>query len=122
MTSLERLVDAGEHTLLTSSLTVGEILVYPIKHNRRELKAEYLQAFGSITVIPFDTEASAIFAELRAKNPGLRPPDAIQLSCAAVAESDLFLTNDGRLSKVSVSGIGRVCSLEEGLRFLVSQS
>jgi hypothetical protein len=39
-------------------------------------------------------------------------PDAIHLSCAAAAGTDLFITNDTRLSNVSVPGIQFVVSLD----------
>jgi predicted nucleic acid-binding protein len=34
-----------------------------------------------------------------------RPPDAIQLACAAAASVDLFITNDERLRVKHVDGI-----------------
>jgi len=33
------------------------------------------------------------------------PPDAIQLACAALVGVDLFVTNDDRLSRLTVPGI-----------------
>jgi predicted nucleic acid-binding protein len=42
----------------------------------------------------------------------IRPPDAIQLACAAEAGIDLFITNDDRLSKKAVRGIHFVTSLK----------
>jgi hypothetical protein len=41
----------------------------------------------------------------------IRPPDAIQLACAAQAEVDLFIANDDRLSTKSVSRIHFITSL-----------
>lgn len=42
----------------------------------------------------------------------IAPPDAIQLACAGVAEADLFITNDHRLSRKVVPGIHFIQSLE----------
>ena len=36
---------------------------------------------------------------------GIRPPDAIQLACAAQVGVDLFITNDDRLSRLTIPGI-----------------
>jgi predicted nucleic acid-binding protein len=35
----------------------------------------------------------------------IRPPDAIQLACAAQVGVDLFITNDDRLSRITIPGI-----------------
>jgi predicted nucleic acid-binding protein len=43
----------------------------------------------------------------------IRPPDAIQLACAAQANVDLFITNDDRLSHKVVPGIQFVTSLDK---------
>ena len=43
----------------------------------------------------------------------LRAPDAIQLSCAAGAGTDLFITNDARLQSKQVAGIQFIVSLDQ---------
>lgn len=43
----------------------------------------------------------------------LRPPDAIQLACAAVARTNLFITNDGRLSRKLVAGVDFIVPLSQ---------
>ena len=42
----------------------------------------------------------------------IRPADAIQLACASVAATDLFVTNDNRLSGLVVSGVTFVTGIE----------
>lgn len=91
--------------LFTSTLTIGEILVKPVERHDEELARKYVDAItkSSITV-DFDLQAAKIYAGLRG-NRSLRPPDAIQLACAAAARVDLFITNDSRLHSMQVEGI-----------------
>ncbi len=107
----KRMLDRGDR-LYTSALSVGEVLVMPAREGRRELEQRYLLLFQSsrITIIPFDLEAAPHFALVRV-DPTIRPPDAIQLACAAAAEVDLFITNDERLSRKKISRIKFITSL-----------
>jgi predicted nucleic acid-binding protein len=63
------------------------------------------------TIVPFDENAAPRYADIRADRT-IRPPDAIQLACAAAAGVDLFITNDDRLSRKQVSGVKFITSLE----------
>lgn len=111
MAALEEFMEDGGHVLTTSALTLGEVLVLPMRAGEPGLVAEYEKAMRQLVLIPFGTEAAVCFSRLRARNPGLRPPDAIQLACAVTAGCGLFLTNDERLAGVDgVAGI-RVESL-----------
>lgn len=101
--------------LYTSTLTLGEVLVKPTEAGNEALSQKYETALetGSI-LIPFDVEAARIYATLR-RNRDVRPPDAIQLSCAARASVDLFITNDDRLSERTVRGIQFITSLAKSI-------
>ncbi len=97
--------------LYTSTLTLGEILVKPIEANNIALRDRYEAALAATAVlVPFSAPAARLYAEIR-RDRAIRPPDAIQLACAAHARIDLFLTNDERLSRVSVPGIHFVHSV-----------
>jgi predicted nucleic acid-binding protein len=97
--------------LLTSTLTLGEILVKPIEQGDAERCAKYEDAISaSAVVIPFDMKAAKIYAELRSDK-SIKPPDTIQLACAASATVDLFVTNDERLQGKQVRGIQFVVPL-----------
>jgi len=61
-------------------------------------------------LIPFDQKAAQIYATVR-QDRSIKAPDAIQLACAASNQIDLFITNDDRLSKKSVSGVHFITSL-----------
>jgi predicted nucleic acid-binding protein len=99
--------------LYTSALAVGELLVLPARTGARDLEQEYIRIFRSsaITVVPFDLRTAPLYARIRA-DASLRPPDAIQLACAASAEVDLFITNDERLSRKRVPEIKFITSLD----------
>jgi predicted nucleic acid-binding protein len=91
--------------LFTSTLTIGEILVKPVERHDEELARKYVDAITKSSVtVDFDLQAAKIYAGLRG-NRTLRPPDAIQLACAAAARVDLFITNDSRLHSMQVEGI-----------------
>jgi predicted nucleic acid-binding protein len=91
--------------LLTSTLTLGEILVKPTERNDSELCRKYEHAISAAaSMIPFDVKAAKIYAALRSER-SLKAPDAIQLACAANANVDLFITNDDRLHSRRVDGI-----------------
>ena len=98
--------------LLTSALTLGEVLVKPIELDADELRRKYEEVITSTaTIIPFDEKAAASYARLRLDR-SLRPPDAIQLACAGAAGVDLFITNDARLQSKRVPGIQFIVPLD----------
>jgi uncharacterized protein len=98
--------------LVTSTLTMGEILVKPIERHDEELAAKYEHALAATSLlIPFDQRAARMYAELRSDRT-IRAPDAIQLACAAAANVDLFITNDERLSSRFVAGIQFIVPLD----------
>lgn len=75
--------------LLTSALTLGELLVKPFEAGDVTLAARYEDAIvRSTTVVPFTRETARVYAEIR-RDRTVRAPDAIQLACAAHARVDL---------------------------------
>lgn len=99
--------------LLTSALTLGEILVKPAEEGNEELCRKYEEAITRVSlVLPFDLKAARLYASIRCDR-SVRAPDAVQLACAAGAVVDLFVTNDRRLQKKRVDGIQFIVSLEE---------
>ncbi len=98
--------------MFTSAFTLGEILVKPIERGDEALAARYTRVIqATAIVVPFSAEAAPSYARIRLDR-SIRPPDAIQLACAATAEIDLFITNDERLSRKTVPGINFVASLD----------
>ncbi len=107
----ERMIIRGDQ-LITSAMTVGEILVKPQGENDLDLCGKYELALTSTSVIvPFDLQAARTYSILR-QNRALRAPDAFQLACAAVANVDVFITNDSRLHSLRVDGIHFIVPVE----------
>ncbi len=106
-----RMLERGDE-LYTSALTLGEILIKPMEEGNESLARRYESVLlrGAV-IIPFDVEPARLYASIR-KDRTIRPPDAIQLACAAHARVDLFITNDERLSAKSVPHIQFVSSLQ----------
>ena len=107
-----RMVARGDE-LLTSYLTVGEIITKPKQLNNAVLEKSYLNFFsgGSVELIAFGLDAAQRYGEIRSRE-RIRPADAIQLACASAARTDLFVTNDNRLSGMVVAGVTFVTGIE----------
>lgn len=99
--------------LITSAMTLGELLVKPSKLGQASLVQEYDRIIRSrAQVLNFDVSVAWRYASLRATHK-LRNADAIQLACASHFGVDLFLTNDKELHKLNVPGIGFIAPLEK---------
>lgn len=108
----KRMMDRGDR-IVTSAMTLGEVLVRPTKLGQTSLIQQYDQAIRSTTqVVSFDASVAWRYASLRATHK-LRNADAIQLACAAHFGVDLFITNDTDLHKLNVPGIGFIAPLEK---------
>ncbi|MGH7414441.1 MAG: type II toxin-antitoxin system VapC family toxin [Candidatus Rokuibacteriota bacterium] len=100
----ERMLERADD-LCTSALTLGEVLVKPAEQGNEALRQRYEDVLSQTArLIGFDREAARRYAEIR-RNRSIRPPDAIQLACAAQVGVDLFITNDDRLSRLTIPGI-----------------
>lgn len=99
--------------LVTSAMTLGEVLVKPTRLGQASLVEQYDRAIRSTAqVVSFDTQVAWRYASLRATH-ALRNADAIQLASAAHFGVDLFITNDAKLQNLNVPGIGFIASLEK---------
>ncbi len=109
-----RMIERGDE-LLTSALTLGELLVKPLETGNEVLRRRYEQAIANSTrILPFDAEVASRFARIR-QDRSIRAPDAIQLACASFAGVNLFITNDDRLSRKQVSGIDFIQALDKAV-------
>ena len=96
-------IDEGDFSFITSTVTLLEVLVKPLKDNRQDIVNQYtdiLTSANGIDIFDINIAVSKEAAKLRAKY-SLRTPDAIQLSTAIIYGADFFLTNDIRLKLVS---------------------
>jgi predicted nucleic acid-binding protein len=106
-----RMTQRGDE-LLTSTMTLGEVQVKPREKKDMAAAERYRNIIRQTsTILPFDVAAADIYAELRS-NSSVKAPDAIQLSCAAAAGVELFITNDKSLHRLNVPGIHFVTSLD----------
>jgi len=89
--------------LTTSTISLLEVLVIPLKTNNFDLAEKYkhlLCQSDTFEMWGIDVEIATKAAELRAKY-RLKTPDAMQIATAICRFSDYFLTNDKQLKIVS---------------------
>ena len=107
----ERMLARGDQ-LLTSTLTLGEVLVKPGERGDTDLVRKYEEAMvRTCTLLSFDLRAARAYATIRCDR-GIRPPDAVQLASAASVGVDLFVTNDHRLQGKHVAGIQFIAPID----------
>jgi predicted nucleic acid-binding protein len=106
-----RIHDRGDQ-LVTSWLTVSEVQVKPRTLGDHAACSQFKQAILQVAeVAPFAEAASNSYVHIRSTT-SIKGPDAMQLACAAAAGVELFVTNDQRLTKVTVPGIHFITSLD----------
>lgn len=95
--------DRGEFTFFTSTITLLEVLVKPLRENQFELAEQYrniLLGSPNLEIFEISSDVATKAAELRAKY-NLRTPDALQVATAIEYGTSYFLTNDLRLRSVT---------------------
>ena len=108
----KRTLERGDR-IVTSAMTLGEVLVKPTKLGQVSLIEQYYKAIRATSeVISFEPQVAWRYASLRATH-NIRNADAIQLACAAHYGVDLFITNDPKLHKLNVPGIGFIAPLDK---------
>ena len=93
-------IDQGDIQVVTSVLTLTEVLVHPLREGDPKLANQYRQILlhaRHVTTLPVSDAIAEEAAEIRARY-GLRIPDAIQLATAIRSGASSFLTNDARLA------------------------
>jgi predicted nucleic acid-binding protein len=106
----ERMIARGDR-LVTSSLTLGEVLARPMEAGD-DVADKYEAAITRVTtIVPFDLAAARRHAALSADR-SIAPHDLIQLACAAAAGIDMFITHDDRLSGKVIGGVKFIASLD----------
>ena len=94
--------DAGARELVTSSLTLLELLVVPFRTGDRRLADRYealLTRSRGVTMVDLSRDHLKAAAHLRATST-VRTPDAVQLAVALTSRCAAFVTNDRRLPAV----------------------
>ena len=108
MTRLFRILEKKQMTIVTSAVTLLEILVHP--YRKKDMAAvehyyAYLTRAPFIELVPLSVEIADRAAQLRAVY-GFKTPDAIQLATALDAEATLFLTRDLEFRKQKQIEVG----------------
>ena len=88
---------AGEFRVVTSMLTLSEVLVEPVRHNDTPLADRYraiLLNTPGLTITPVCTPIVEKAAAIRSAHRRVRLPAAVQLATALIGRADFFLTND----------------------------
>lgn len=96
-------LEKNEYEIITSTLTLGEILTKPYKDNRLDLVETYKAFFSEMELIELNSEIASLFAKIRADYK-IKTPDAVQLASAVYAKADLFVTNDDGLNRFKSEG------------------
>ncbi len=98
--SFFRAMSQGEFRVVTSIVTLVEVLVYPLRAGNTELAQQYRDILfnqENLVTVLVSPEIAELASQLRAVH-NLRTPDAIQIATAIQEEASCFFTNDGRLS------------------------
>lgn len=102
ITPLFSAADAGELELVTSALTLLEVLIIPYRAGNMALAQRYEAALArgrGIRMVDLDRDHLRLAAQIRATT-GAATPDALQLAASLAAGCSAFLTNDRRLPAV----------------------
>lgn len=92
----------GDFKAVSSTVTLLEVLVYPLRRRETALAQKYRDILLSnehLVIIPVSPAIAEKAAELRATY-NLKTPDAIQIATAIQEKATAFLTNDTTLSIV----------------------
>ncbi|MBS1799058.1 MAG: type II toxin-antitoxin system VapC family toxin [Acidobacteria bacterium] len=118
VSSLRQKMLVSGSDLVTSTMTLGEVMTGPRRHNHEPLAQQYKSAITQVaTIVPLDERAADIYSSIRASH-RVKPPDAIQLACAAAYGVELFVTNDEDLHKLRIPGIHFIVSIQTALQLI----
>lgn len=96
-------IDAGNIDAITSTVTLLEVLVLPLRNDDKTLAKKYREVLlysEGFTTYEMLHEVSELSAKLRARY-NIKTPDAIQIATGVLYGASVFITNDPALEKVS---------------------
>lgn len=106
--------DKGNFRFVSSTITLLEVLVKPLKEGENKIVEQYktiLTNAEGIDIFDITMSITIKAAELRAKY-NISTPDALQVATAIEQSADYFLTNDLRLKTVSEIKVLTLSDLE----------
>lgn len=89
-------IENNEIYAVTSTITLLEVLVLPLRLNMESLAEQYREILlysDGIDILEVSNEISELSATLRVKY-NLRTPDAIQIATGISNHADIFVSND----------------------------
>ena len=94
-------MDEGNFIAVTSTITLLEVLIHPLRNNDQDLAAEYRDILLNSNLVTLELSGSIAeqAARLRADH-NLPTPDAIHLATAIDAGASFFFTNDLGLPQI----------------------
>ncbi|MGV8074945.1 MAG: type II toxin-antitoxin system VapC family toxin [Syntrophobacteraceae bacterium] len=106
-------MDSGSFLVVTSTVTLLEVLVHPLRSNNIKLAEEYRDILlnSRLMTLEVSNAIAEKAAQLRAAH-NIRTPDAIQISAALDAGATHFFTNDIRLPDIPTIRIFSLDSLQ----------
>lgn len=96
-------VQSGLLTAFSSVITLAEVLPRPVQAGRADIAERFsmfLRRGRNLTLLSISADIAEKAGWLRGRYPSIRALDAIQISSALYAETDVFLTNDKRLRRI----------------------
>ncbi len=108
------LVDSGKIEVVTSVITLTEVLTKPLKSMNRKLEREYIDLLltsRNMQLIAINPAIASRAAHLRAQY-NLKTPDALQVAAAIETDCQVFLTNDASIRRVKEIAVLMVDDLE----------
>ena len=111
---LFQLVDTGQATMVTSVVTLLEVLVLPLRSGNEALAQEYRDILlngANLHTVAITPNIAYEAARLRAES-RLKTPDAIQLATAMLCHADVLITNDRDFGDSPTMHILRLSDLE----------
>jgi predicted nucleic acid-binding protein len=103
--------------LITAALTLGEVLAGAYRRGANQERVQKVRAELEIAVsevLPFTPGDADLFGRIRGSL-RVSSADAIHLSCAARAGTDLFLTNDKHLIGKVIPGIQFIAGIDSNI-------
>lgn len=96
------LINSQQARGMTSTITLLEVLVLPLREGNKKLADKYktiLLSSSDLETCEITNAISERAAVIRAKY-GFKTPDSLQLATAIVRKADYFLTNDAALKQM----------------------
>ncbi|MBI5670383.1 MAG: type II toxin-antitoxin system VapC family toxin [Chloroflexi bacterium] len=103
MEAVFQFIEDNSLEVISSVITLTEVLQQPIQQSRTDLQQKYLGILLSsnhLALLPVDAATAESAAHLRARY-NLRTPDALHVATALKSQCEAFLTNDIGLKRVT---------------------